>query len=308
MVKVLDKLGLSHYRRNLYNAFEDVQYAKYKRLYTKELYELDANPNVNNNNSNVSEPHNYQNYLPEESKLIFDEIKDAYEVINKANYRMLSRIQLQDAADLSLKNNTFAEEQCKIRSIPLPGDVTYDNLSALDQMNPFREVTHLQKPERMEGAAFKEWEKFIEDAIDFKEKLAQFPPPLDLDFQFAKAIHAFRMFIRPTLDDKWRRDYPGWAEILAKRKHTTKHGAQSQSELEGAKIRGYDETGKPIKVFKGITCEQIDNKAEVAAEAFIYMYKNIPILYYMGAVYRAAKVPYFVDFTADLSPKLSHSS
>jgi hypothetical protein len=175
-------------------------------------------------------------------------------------------------------------------------------------MNPYREVTHLQKPERKEGAAFKEWEKFIEDAIDFKEKLAQFPPPLDLDFQFAKAIHAFRMFMRPTLDDKWRRDYPGWAEILSKRKDTTKHGAQSLSELEGAEIRGYDEHGKAIKNYRGITCEQIDNKAEVAPEAFLYMYKNIPVLYYMGAVYRAAKVPFFVDFTAKLSPKLSHSS
>jgi hypothetical protein len=307
MVKVLDKLGLSHYRRNLYMAFEDVEYVKYKRLYTKELYELD--PNTNNVNSNVHEVHNYQSYLPEESKLIFDEIKDAYAVIKNANYRMLSRRQMQEGAEMGLDNKTFVEEQCKIRSIPILADhVTHDNLASLDQMNPFREVTHLQKPERREGAAFKEWEKFIEDAIDFKEKLAQFPPPLDLDFQFAKAIHAFRMFIRPTLDDKWRRDYPGWAEILAKRKDTTKHGAQSMSELEGAKIRGYDETGKPIKVYKGITCEQIDNKAEVAAEAFIYMYKNIPILYYMGAVYRAAKVPFFVDFTADLSPKLSHSS
>jgi hypothetical protein len=302
MVKVLDKLGLSHYRRNVYDAFYDPQYSKYKRIYTKELYELDSNPNV-------QKLYNYQSDLPEESKLIFDEIKEAYNVIKHANYRMLSWRQIQDGADMGLDNKTFTEEQCKIRSIPLLADnVTHDNLASLDQMNPFREVTHLSKPERKEGAAFKEWEKFIEDAIDFKEKLAQFPPPLDLDFQFAKAIHAFRMFIRPTLDDKWRRDYPGWAKILAKRKDTTKHGAQSMSELEGAKIRGYDETGKPIKVFKGITCEQIDNKAEVAAEAFIYMYKNIPILYYMGAVYRAAKVPYFVDFTADLSPKLSHSS
>jgi hypothetical protein len=298
MVKVLEKYGLSHYRRNLYHAFEDVQYSKYKRLYTKELYEFDY--------QNVPGGHSF---VPEESRLTFDEIKEAYNVIKHADYRLLTRRQFQEAAELSLENNSFAEEQCKTRSIPILADnVTHDNLASLDQMNPFREVTHLSKPERKEGEAFKEWEKFIEDCIDFKEKLAQFPPPLDLDFQFAKAIHAFRMFMRPTLDDKWRRDYPGWAEILSKRKDTTKHGAQSLSELEGAMIRGYDETGKPIKNYRGITCEQIDNKAEVATEAFLYMYKNIPILYYMGAVYRSAKVPYFVDFTAELSPKLSHSS
>jgi len=309
MVKILEKYGLSHFRRNIYDAFEDPQYAKYKRQYTKELYELEPDPNLNS--TNVQEPHNYnyQSYLPEESKLVFDEIKEAYKVIKNANYRMLTWRQMQEGAEMGLDNQHFVEEQCKIRAIPILADhVTHDNLASLDQMNPYREVTHLQKPERKEGAAYKEWEKFIEDAIDFKEKLAQFPPPVDLDFEFAKAIYAWRMFIRPWNDDKWRRDYPGWAEILAKRKHTTKHGAQSLSELEGAEIRGYDERGKAIKNYKGITCEQIDNKAEVAPEAFLYMYKNIPVLYYMGAVYRAAKVPFFVDFTAKLSPKLSHSS
>lgn len=312
MVKVLEKYGLSSYRRTMYDAFADPQYSKYKREYGKELYQLEPNPNPNsdlNIHSNVQEPHNYQTHLPEESKLIYDEIKEAYATIKHANYRMLSWRQIQDAADLGLDNKTFTEEQCKIRSIPLLADnVTHDNLASLDQMNPYREVTHLQKPERKEGAAFDEWVKFIEDANDFKEKLAQFPPPLDLDFAWAKAIHAWRMFIRPWLDDKWRRDWGGWAEILAKRKDTTKHGAQSLSELEGAKIIGYNEQGKPLKNYKGITCEQIDNKAEQAAEAFIYMYKNIPMLYHMVVAYRAAKVPSFVDFTADLSPKLSHSS
>lgn len=310
MVKVLEKYGLSSYRRSLYDAFADPQYAKYKRHYTKELYELEPDPNLNAD-LNVHEPHNYtnSNNLPEESKLIYDEIEQAYDVIRKVDYRLLTRRQLQEAADLSLKNNGFAEEQCKIRSIPILADnVTHDNLAALDDMNPYREVTHLQKPERREGAAFDEWVKFIEDANDFKEKLAQFPPPMDLDFAWAKAIHAWRMFMRPWNDDKWRRDWGGWAEILAKRKDTTKHGAQSLSELEGAKIIGYNEQGKALKNYKGITCEQIDNKAEQAAEAFIFMYKNIPMLYHMVVAYRAAKVPSFVDFTADLSPKLSHSS
>jgi hypothetical protein len=299
MVKVLEKYGLAHYRRNLYHAFEDVQYSKYKKLYTKELYELDPSPNVTGGHSSV----------PEESRLTFDEIKEAYNIIRHADYRLLTWRQMQEAADMGLDNKTFAEEQCKVRSIPILADnVTHDNLAALDQMNPFREVTHLQKPERREGAAFDEWTKFIEDCIAFKEKLAEFPPPLDLDYTWAKAIHAWRMFIRPWLDDKWRRDWGGWAEILRKRKDTTKHGAQSMSQLEGSDIIGYTENGKPIKNYKGITCEQIDNKSEQATEAFIYMYKNIPMLYNMVAAYRVAKAPVFVDFTAKLSPKLSHSS
>lgn len=297
MVKVLEKYDLWQYRRNLYHAFEDIQYSKYKRSYDREVCELDFR--------NVPTGHNY---VPEESRLIFDEIKDAYNTIQKADYRLLTRRQFQEAAEMGDKIKLFAEKQCESRGIPIVDKVSEGDLSLLDQMNPYREVTHLQKPERREGAAFDEWVKFIEDANDFKEKLAQFPPPLDLDFAWAKAIHAWRMFIRPWLDDKWRRDWGGWAEILSRRKDTTKHGAQSLSELEGAKILGYNEQGRPIKNYKGITCEQIDNKAEQAAEAFIYMYKNIPVLYHMVASYRAAKVPSFVDFTADLSPKLSHSS
>jgi hypothetical protein len=298
MVKVLEKYGLYEYRSNLYKALDEPQYARFKHTYTKELYEYDTNTNVDGVHS----------FVPEESKLTFDEIKQAYSTIRNADYRLLTRRQFQENAEMGDQIKLFSEQQCESRDIPVVEGVSKGDLASLDQMNPYREVTHLQKPERREGAAFREWEKFIEDAIDFKEKLAQFPPPLDLDFLFAKAIHAFRMFMRPFNDDKWRRDYPGWAEILSKRKDTTKHGAQSLSELEGNEIRGYDEYNKPIKNYRGITCEQIDNKAEVAPEAFLYMYKNIPVIYYMGAVYRAAKVPFFVDFTAKLSPKLSHSS
>jgi hypothetical protein len=296
MVKVLEKLGLGEYRRSLYTALEDPSYQKFKRIYTKEIYEVDLN---------VQEDHFF---LPEESRLTFDEIKQAYDVIKHADYKLLTRRQFQENAEMGDHIKLFSEQQCESRGIPVVNPVSKGDLATLDEMNPFREVTHLQKPERREGATFEEIGKCIEDLTAFKEKVAEFNIPLDIDFSWAKAWHAFRMFIRPWNDDKWRRDWGGWAEILSTRKDTTKHGAQSLSELEGARIRGYDETGKPIKVFKGITCEQIDNKSEQATEAFIYMYKNIPFLYHCVAAYRSAKVPFFVDFTDDLSPKLSHSS
>lgn len=245
-----------------------------------------------------------------ESKLIFSEIKEAYSVIQTANYKLLTRRQIQDVHEMALKNDDFTEEQCTTRGIATTG-VSFDDLKALEEMNPYREVTHLKKPGGRKGVLYDEWIKLSEDCKGMADKLGEEfgdALPLDIEKKWANAVHAVRMFMRPWLDDKWRRDHGGWAEIFIQRKTTTKHGAQSLSELEGAQIRGYDENGKPIKCYRGITCEQIDNKADEAAEAFTFMYKHIPFFYHMVACFKMAKAPYLVDFTKDLSPKLSHSS
>lgn len=309
MFKTLEKYGLSHYRSQLYRALDAPGFTKFKREWGEnEVCEFQFQDDKQEN-SKVAEcdfpP------VPEESKLVLDEIKNAYEVIRKANYRLLTRRQHQEAADISLDNKTFAEEQCKIRGIPILADkLTHNNLDELDKMNKFREVIHLKKPERKEGVFYEEMKKLHEDIGNLAEKIAQFEKllPLDLEFKCANATHAFRMFIRPWLDDKWRRDWGGWAEILSQREYTTKHGVESLSEMEGNKVVGYNEAGKPIKNYKGITCEQIDNKEPEAIKAFTYMYKHLPFFYQMVASYRVAKVPCFVDFTEELSPKLSHSS
>ncbi len=297
MVKQLAKFGLYHYRTNLFKAFDHPDYKKFKRSYNREYYELE----------NVE---GFDNAFREESDLVIDEVKQAYETIRKANYRILSRKQHQEIFDLADKNKLFAHNQCESRNIPVTDEMDGNDLAKLDDMNPFREVTHLKKPERREGALYEEWLKLSEDCKDMAEKVAQFVGAISLDeeHKFAKGVHAIRMFIRPWLDDKWRRDYGLWADIFIRRKHTTKHGAQSQSALEGHEILGYNEVGKPIRAKRGVTCEQIDNKAEEAASAFKFMYEHIPFFYECVALFRMAKAPFLVDFTKKLSPKLSHSS
>lgn len=137
----------------------------------------------------------------------------------------------------------------------------------------------------------------VEDT-DFVESCSKgFEQMIQMARDLRDGIRIASLFFAPTLDDKWRRTWVGWSEIVKKRYEHGKHGASS---LTG----DVDADGNRRR----ITREQIGDKTPLAIKFFQDAVMAIGIIRDNHRWYKNFKQMYTSKLSNDLHAKLSERS
>ena len=212
---------------------------------------------------------------------------------------MLSREESQSIAERIMNAKDKAVNLCGLHKIPVCDVVQKDSLprSSQDESN---KILHIGKPNPATPVqTAKEIKYWIEIWLpDILEKLTEYPIlNKERDHRIAYALKAFRFSFEPVTDDKYKKMFPVWIEIVQHAKEWFRHSASTTFKVRDYK--GY---------WRSLTCKQIGKRQRSMLEICKEFMNAIPPLFELMVWYSESKEPYLAEFSNRMSPKLSNQS
>jgi hypothetical protein len=171
----------------------------------------------------------------------------------------------------------------------------------------------MERPESLygkEGAEFMEkvGKRFKEAAAMVADGFMEYGPlkleSREVDEEFLwkgiRYMEAQMAFWRPDIDKKWRSNWLLWFKHIEDAMNYGLHASMSKSRTRTS--------NRLLKVFRGITREEVDAKAIVCLRFFKQLLTDMPGGIEFCDYFIAFKLPYRRDLSDRLSPKLSHKS
>lgn len=196
------------------------------------------------------------------------------------------------------------EKNCDNRGLTVladkVGNSNDDNVDSwTGQSSKFDETFHVEpSSEPGPSRTYYKVKEAGETLIRYSENVWTFKPKTDeQDIKWAEAWEAFIRLFDPATDQKWKRSWRQWHEILNNRIEYSLHGSMSMSKLE-TKIKG---------VFRAVTREQIDAKMIVGFKFFKQL-TNLPMIMAMLEHVESCMVPDVNELSDRMHEKLSNSS
>jgi len=212
---------------------------------------------------------------------------------------ILSREESQFIAEKIMDVKDKAVNLCGLHKIPVCNVIQKDSFQGLTQ-DESNKVLHIDKPDSatpMQTAKeIKYWREIW--LPDILEKLTEYPVlNKERDYRIAHALKAFRFSFEPIIDDKYKKMFPVWIEIVQHSKEWFKHSAAARFKVRD--YRGF---------WRSLTCKQIGKRQRSMLEICKEYMNAIPPLFELMAWYSESKEPYLAEFSNRMNPKLSNQS
>lgn len=151
-------------------------------------------------------------------------------------------------------------------------------------------------------------QEYIDTVHDYKEEIKKFPPINHKTAQgIIKTFQVKTQALRPYTDDKFRRSYPQWFNIIKKKIDISATNASKVSAIAAAH-RVNPKTGQPL--MRTITKEQIDSMNSFHLNFIVEWFneENYNSDYWLSKAFEENKCRCLEDRAIDLHDKLSHLS
>ena len=151
-------------------------------------------------------------------------------------------------------------------------------------------------------------QEYIDTLFDYKKEIAKFPPiNHETAMGLIKTFEVKTQALRPYTDDKFRRSYPQWFNIIKKKIDISATNASKVSAIAAAH-RVNPKTGQPL--MRHITKEQIDSMNETHLNFIVEWFneENYNSDYWLSKAFEENKCRCLEDRAIDLHEKLSHLS
>jgi hypothetical protein len=212
---------------------------------------------------------------------------------------ILSREESQSIAEKIMDVKDKAVNLCDSHKIPVCEDIQKDSFqrSSEDESN---RILHIDKPNpatpMQTAKEIKHWiEIWLPNILD---KLEEYPVlNKDRDHRIAYALKAFRFSFEPVTDDKYKKMFPVWIEIVQHSTEWFRHSASTRFKVLDSK--GF---------WRSLTCKQIRKRQQSMLEICKEFMNAIPPLFELMNWYSESKEPYLAEFSNRMSPKLSNQS
>lgn len=232
-----------------------------------------------------------------------------------------SQDDLKAAYELKLQELKKIEEIAETKNHSLLPDERedghYNQLNELDRLQDekFSEKASIGEPLNVIDTT-EEDQRRIQDTIqeyidtlhDYKEEIKKFPPIYHATAEgIIKTFQVKTQALRPYTDDKFRRSYPQWFNIILKKIDVSATNASKVSAIAAAH-RINPKTGLPL--MRTITKEQIDSMNSTHLNFIVEWFneENYNSDFWLSKAFEEHKCACLEDRAIDLHEKLSHLS
>jgi hypothetical protein len=239
--------------------------------------------------------------LVEESRAITLNLESHFKAIEDILSHEKEHLTREAHADSVYKLNDLvdiAEDNCAARHINTLGTDEGENTLWEGLKSQFDERLQVEpSSEPKETVLSDDIQYMINKLASWRLKTIRFPPSQEQAQKWHKGIMAFCALFDPSLDEKHRRSWRQWHDIIMNRIEYSLHGSMSMSKVE-TKVKD---------VLRQITREQIDAKMLVGLKFFGDL-THIPLLVEMFEHYEKYECPDVNDLSVRMHGKLSHKS